>query len=50
MQFRLILNETPDDFARRANPDEAGAHWGGRTAFIGVKAQAGPFRPYSLAG
>jgi hypothetical protein len=41
MQFMLILNETPEDFARRANPDEAGAHWGGWNAFIGAMAQAG---------
>lgn len=41
MKFMLILNETPEDFARRANPDEAGAYWGGWNAFIGAMAQAG---------
>ena len=41
MQFMLILNETPEDFARRANPAEAGAYWGGWNAFIGAMAQAG---------
>ncbi len=41
MQFMLILNETPDDFARRTDPAEAGAYWGGWTAFIGAMAQAG---------
>jgi hypothetical protein len=41
MQFMLILNETPEDFARRANPAEAGAYWGGWNAFIGAMAEAG---------
>jgi hypothetical protein len=41
MQFMLILNETPEDFARRADPGEAGAYWGGWNAFIGAMAQAG---------
>jgi hypothetical protein len=41
MQFMLILNETPDDFARRADPTEVGAYWGGWNAFIGAMAQAG---------
>jgi hypothetical protein len=41
MQFMLILNETPEEFARRADPVEAGAYWGGWNAFIGAMAQAG---------
>jgi hypothetical protein len=41
MQFMLILNETPEDFARRADPAQAGGYWGGWTAFIGAMAQAG---------
>jgi hypothetical protein len=41
MQFMLILNETPEDFARRADTGEAGAYWGGWNAFIGAMAQAG---------
>jgi hypothetical protein len=41
MQFMLILNETLEDFARRANPAEAGDYWGGWNAFIGAMAQAG---------
>ena len=41
MQFMLILNETADDFARRANPDLAGEYWGGWTAFIDAMAKSG---------
>lgn len=41
MQYMLILNETAEDFARRDNPAEAGAYWGGWNAFIGAMAQAG---------
>ncbi|MDN2578682.1 YciI family protein [Aquibium sp. ELW1220] len=41
MQFMLILNETAEDFARRADPALAGDYWGGWNAFIGAMAQAG---------
>jgi hypothetical protein len=41
MQFMLILNETPTDFTRRADPTQAGDYWGGWNAFIGAMAQAG---------
>lgn len=41
MQFMLILNETPEDFARRADPAQNGDYWGGWNAFIGAMAQAG---------
>ena len=41
MQFRLVLNETADDFARRADPAQAEAYWGGWNTFIGAMAQAG---------
>jgi hypothetical protein len=41
MQFMLILNETAEDFARRADPAEAGAYWGAWTAFITAMRQAG---------
>jgi hypothetical protein len=41
MQFMLILNETPEDFACRADPAKAGDYWGGWNAFIGAMAQAG---------
>jgi len=29
MQFMLILRETHDDFARRADPAQSAAYWGG---------------------
>lgn len=41
MQFMLILNETPEDFACRADPAEGEAYWGGWNAFIGAMARAG---------
>lgn len=41
MQFMLIFTETPQDFARRTDPTEADAYWGGWMAFIGAMAQAG---------
>lgn len=37
----LILNETPEDFARRTDPEAAGPYWGGWNAFIGAMMQAG---------
>jgi hypothetical protein len=41
MQYMLLLNETAQDFAMRNHPEQAGAYWGGWTAFIGAMAQAG---------
>ncbi len=41
MQYMLIFNETEAEFARRTDPDQAGAYWGGWSAFIGAMAQAG---------
>ena len=41
MQFMLILNETEQDFAQRADPQQAGAYWGGWNAFIGAMVEAG---------
>ena len=41
MQFMLILNETSDDFARRADPVQSGEYWGAWTAFIGAMSKAG---------
>ncbi len=41
MQFMLILNETSDDFAHRADPAKAGEYWGGWNAFIEAMSQAG---------
>ncbi len=41
MQYMLILNETPAEFARRDNPAEAEAYWGAWNVYIGALAQAG---------
>ena len=41
MQFMLMLNETAEDFAQRANPEQAQSYWGGWNDFIGAMAQAG---------
>lgn len=41
MQFMLILNETAEDFARRTDPAETAAYWGGWNAFIEAMASAG---------
>jgi hypothetical protein len=41
MQYMILLNETEAEFAKRENPAEAGAYWGGWNAFIGAMAQAG---------
>lgn len=41
VQYILLLNETEGDFARRNDPVQAGAYWGGWSAFIGAMAQAG---------
>lgn len=41
MQYMLLLNETEGEFARRNDPGQAGAYWGGWNAFIGAMAQAG---------
>ncbi len=41
MHFMLILNETAEDFARRADPEQAQAYWGGWNDFIGAMAKAG---------
>lgn len=41
MQYMLMLNETAVEFARRTDPAETQAYWGGWNAFIGAMAQAG---------
>ncbi len=41
MQYMLMLNETASEFARRTDPAETEAYWGGWNAFIGAMAQAG---------
>lgn len=41
MQYMILLTETEAEFAKRDDPAEAGAYWGGWNAFIGAMAQAG---------
>jgi hypothetical protein len=41
MQYMMILTEPETEFAKRNDPNEAGAYWGGWNAFIGAMAQAG---------
>ena len=41
VQYMLMLNETQAEFAKRADPQQAEAYWGGWNAFIGAMAQAG---------
>lgn len=41
MQYMLLLNESEAEFAKRNDPEQAGAYWGGWNAFIGAMAQAG---------
>jgi hypothetical protein len=41
MHYMLMLNETEAEFARRTDPAETRAYWGGWNAFIGAMAQAG---------
>lgn len=41
MQFMLILNETPEDFARRTDPEQSADYWGGWKAFIKAMTEAG---------
>lgn len=41
MQYMLLLNEPESEFAKRNDPAQAGAYWGGWNAFISAMAQAG---------
>lgn len=41
MHYMLMLNETEAEFAKRQDPTQADAYWGGWNAFIGAMAQAG---------
>lgn len=41
MQYMLFLNETAEDGARREDPAQSPAYWGGWSAFIGAMAKAG---------
>jgi hypothetical protein len=44
MQFMLICNESPEDFAKRTDPGDADAYWGAWGAFIGAMTEAGILR------
>ena len=41
MQYMLILNETPEEFAKRNHPEHAQAYWGAWNVFIGAMGAAG---------
>lgn len=41
MHYMLLLTEPETEFAKRNDPDQAGAYWGGWNAYIGALAQAG---------
>lgn len=41
MQFMLLLNEPVSEFAKRHDPVESGAYWGGWNVFIKAMAEAG---------
>lgn len=41
MQYMLLFREPESEFAKRNDPEHAGAYWGGWNAFIGAMAQAG---------
>jgi hypothetical protein len=41
MQYMLLLNEPETEFAKRNDPTQSAAYWGGWNAFIGAMAQAG---------
>jgi hypothetical protein len=41
MQYMLLFTETEADFAKRNHPEEAGAYWGGWSAYIGALREAG---------
>jgi hypothetical protein len=41
MHYMLLLNETPEELARRNDPAQAGDYWGGWNTFISAMAQAG---------
>lgn len=41
MHYMLLFNETLAELAKRADPSEADAYWGGWTAYMGAIAQSG---------
>jgi hypothetical protein len=41
MQYMIMFTETAAEFAKRDDPAQAEAYWGGWSAYIGALAQAG---------
>jgi hypothetical protein len=41
MQYMLLLTEPDTEFAKRNDPAQAGAYWGGWNAYIGAMTEAG---------
>lgn len=41
MHYMLLFNETPAELAKRNDPAQAEAYWGGWTAYMGALAQSG---------
>jgi hypothetical protein len=41
MQYMLLFTEPESEFAKRNDPELAGAYWGGWSTYIGAMAQAG---------
>ncbi len=41
MHYMLLFNETPEEMAKRNDPAQAEAYWGGWNAYIGALAQSG---------
>jgi hypothetical protein len=41
VQYMLLLNESPEELAKRDDPEHTAGYWGGWNAFIGAMAQAG---------
>lgn len=41
MQYMLQFRENPEEQAKRTDPSQAGAYWGGWQAYIGALSQSG---------
>jgi hypothetical protein len=41
MQYMMLLTEPASEIAKRNDPEQAAAYWGGWNAFIGAMAQSG---------
>ena len=44
MEYLLLANEAPEDFARREDPERAQAYWAGWTGYLAALAEAGVLR------